>query len=164
MVKRCYYKPNRSESRNFTESDAARVLCYAIRDGADLESFFEKAKVCGKEQIELFIENEVKKAIKPTLCRISVAVDKALKIPLRRLVAIVLLVRTAVDSLDGLVSDIEDFNIVGFRVPRALTRPIRRVVDSLVSLVDDVEASIDSIFTELEILKEYCDGSENQDE
>lgn len=160
MAIKCYYKPNRSESRKFTESDASRVLCYALRDGANFEAFYLKAKECGGAEIERFIEKEVEKSIKPTLCRMATTVDRVLKIPLRRLVAVVLVLRSAVDSLDGFLTDIEEFRIAGLRVPRGLTRPVRRIVDNLVSLVDDIDSSINSIFSELEILKEYCNGVE----
>ena len=35
MPKVCYYKPNRSKIRHFSDRDVGRIARYAIRDGAD---------------------------------------------------------------------------------------------------------------------------------
>lgn len=35
MTKKCYYKPNRSKKRVFTEKDVARIAKYAKEDGSD---------------------------------------------------------------------------------------------------------------------------------
>lgn len=162
MVRRCYYKPNRSERRNFTESDAARVLCYAFRDGATIEGFFSKAEECGGGVIADFITKELEKRIKPELCKATSKIDITIRTKLSRVVAVINLLASFADALDGLVSDIESANVAGVRiVPRFLTVPLRRIVDRIEEAVQDIQNAVDGLFNELDIFKGYCDGSEN---
>lgn len=148
--------------RIFTESDAARVACYAIRDGGDFELYFEKLEECGGNAFKSFIAKKLEERIKPELCEATTRVDSAIRSKLSRLVAVVNLLSSFSDSLDGLVSDIESFVIAGVRVvPRFLTLPLRRIVDRLQEAVQDINDTVSNLFNELDLFKEYCDGSED---
>jgi len=163
VPRKCYERPNRKNPRYFTERDAARVTCNAFSNGATIEGFFDELEGCAGEVLKDFIVSEVEKRIKPELCKSARAIEKNLTAKIARVLTPLRLLRVAIDFLDGLVTDLEDFRLVGLRIPRAITTPIRRVVDNLIDLVDSIDNAIASLTGELDILKGYCDGFEGED-
>ena len=58
---------------------------------------------------------------------------------LARLNPIVRTLRSVYDTLDGLWTDVEDFRFLSVRVPRTVTVPVRRLLDRVGELVDNLE-------------------------
>jgi hypothetical protein len=159
MPRKCYNKPNRSYVRKFTVIDAARVSCYAFREGGTFRGLLESIEECAGDVVAEYIADELEKRIKPELCKAAKKLDTGFRGKLVRLVSFVRPFRLLVDSLDGLVADIESFNLAGIRVPRTITTPLRRIVDNLVELLDTIDEFVLDVTSELDILRGYCDGS-----
>ena len=135
MPVKCYSKPNRSSERVFTAKDAARVLCYAYNNGFTLQEFIDQAQTCVGDELKRIVEEKVRRLLCEAL---SDKVKKA-RASLARLNPIVRTLRSVYDTLDGLWTDVEDFRVIGIRVPRAITVPIRRLLDRVGELVDSLE-------------------------
>lgn len=135
MPIKCYSKPNRTTERVFTAKDAARVLCYAYRNGFTLEEFIQEAESCVGSELRRIVEEKIRRLLCEALAE---KVAKA-RLSLARLNPISRTLRTVYDTLDGLWSDVEDFRILNIRVPRAITTPVRRLLDRIGDLVDSLE-------------------------
>lgn len=135
MPIKCYSKPNRSTARIFTAKDAARVLCYAYKNGFTLEEFIEESQDCVGDELRRIVEEKVRLLLCEALAD---KVEKA-RASLARLNPIVRTLRSVYDTLDGLWQDVEDFSVFSVRVPRTITVPVRRLLDRISDLVDSLE-------------------------
>jgi len=155
MPIKCYTKPNRLTKRVFTEKDAARVLCYVAKDGViDLSGVFDQFQVCGEE----VARNAVEKYVKVKICELfGEQLTKVLQIITRLLLPIRNLI-IFVDASRGFIQDIRNFSLFGVGVPETLLLPFSNFIDSVATLLTELEVRILDV---TDILTQILGGCEN---
>lgn len=116
----------------------------------------------GEEQLAVELEREVRRLVQPLLCeRLRPIADKlASRVVL--LNPIVRVVRAAHSFVDGLWQDVEDFQVVGVRVPRAVTVPVRDFIDRVGELLDSVDELIAEVVELLDFFDEECSDGDKE--
>lgn len=159
MPVKCYSKPNRTTDRVFTARDAARVLCYAYNSGFTIDEFLEESQECVGNELRRIVEEKVRQLLCEALAD---KVEKA-RLSLARLNPIVRTLRTVYDTLDGLWSDVEDFRVFTVRVPRTITVPVRRLLDRIGELVENLENVVLETTDFIDNFILECENGESKD-
>jgi len=157
----CYNKQNRTEPRSFTAKDAARVLLYAYRSGATLEEFFIACRDVGDGELRSALEDAIRAEAQSLLCPAFREAIAKVDASLARLNPIMASVRAIADLADGAVSAVEDFEFAGLSVPEFLTRPIRRLVDRVLDLIESVDDTVAQYLDLFGRIQSFCPVEEH---
>lgn len=143
--------------------DAARVTCYAIRDGGEsFDGLFELIEDCAGDVAKDYIAKEVEKRVKPIVCDALQERLAKLQVKLVKVLSPLRLVRVLYSVADGFLQDIEDFRFAGLRVPRTFTQPLRDLLDSLGELLDTVDEFVAEVFDVFNEVEVYCGENQNE--
>jgi hypothetical protein len=158
MSIKCFYKPNRTKKRVFTEKDAARVFCRVINNSNNLQDsanlFFEELKKCDPKFFEKYI-------LYPYICpRIKGLLKKAEDI-LFKFQPFIRIANRLIDFVRSFLDNIERF-VGGFFIVREGIRATRGLLDDFEILVDDIETQLNGFIFDLTDFGGQCNGSENQ--
>lgn len=128
-------------------------MCYAYQSGFSVEDMLKESEKCLEGELRRVVEEKVRRLLCEAL---SEKVARA-RSSLARLNPIVRLLRGVYDTLDGLWQDVEDFRFLGIRVPRALTVPVRRLLDRIGELVENLEQVVDEVTAFIDDFILECD-------
>jgi hypothetical protein len=108
------------------------------------------------------IEAELRRQVQPLLCeRFRPLVEKFVA-RLALLNPLIRLVRAGHAFVDGFWQDVEEFRVVGLRVPRAITVPVREFIDTVDELLNTIEQAIEEVVVFIDIYGRECaDGNED---
>jgi hypothetical protein len=129
-----------------------------FNDGVTLQALLDSAELKGVDCVERLVVEEVEKRVTSTLCdlfgeKIALIVARSVDAvsPIRKINLLLL-------ELDAVLSDIENFRVLGVRVvPRAITAVPRAIVDELLSLYDSLNDFIIEVIDFLESLVSDCE-------